>query len=125
MLSRSQRKGIILAGGSGKRLLPSTIYSNKHLFLVYDKPMIYYPLTTLMLGGIRDILIITTPDSIESYRTLLGDGDKWGIDINYVTQKKPEGIAQAILLGEEFIGKSNVVIILGDNIFHGNHLYDL
>ena len=125
MLSQSQRKGIIIAGGLGKRLLPSTYSTNKHLFLLYDKPMIYYPLTTLMLGGVRDILIVTLESSIDSYNNLLGDGSKWGINIQYSIQKEPKGIADAILLGEEFVGKSNLVIILGDNIFHGNNLYDL
>ena len=125
MQSQSQRKGIIIAGGLGKRLLPSTYSTNKHLFLLYDKPMIYYPLTTLMLGGIKDILIVTLKSSIDSYNNLLGDGSKWGINIQYSIQKEPKGIADAILLGEEFVGKSNLVIILGDNIFHGNNLYDL
>ncbi len=125
MQIQSQRKGIIIAGGLGKRLLPSTYSTNKHLFLLYDKPMIYYPLTTLMLGGVKDILIVTIKSSIESYNKLLGDGSKWGINIKYSIQEEPKGIADAILLGEEFVGKSNSVIILGDNIFHGNHLYNL
>ncbi|AAZ58727.1 Glucose-1-phosphate thymidylyltransferase [Prochlorococcus marinus str. NATL2A] len=125
MQSQSQRKGIIIAGGIGKRLLPSTYSTNKHLFLLYDKPMIYYPLTTLMLGGIKDILIITLKSSIESYNKLLGDGGKWGINIQYSIQEEPKGIADAILLGEEFVGQSHTVIILGDNIFHGNNLYNL
>ena len=125
MQHQSHRKGIIVAGGYGKRLLPSTYSANKHLFLLYDKPMIYYPLTTLMLGGIKDILIVTLKSSLESYNKLLGDGSKWGINIKYSIQQEPKGIADAILLGEDFVGKSNTVIILGDNIFHGNHLYNL
>ena len=125
MQSQSQRKGIIIAGGLGKRLLPSTYSINKHLFLLYDKPMIYYPLATMMLGGIKDILIVTVKSSIEPYKNILGDGSKWGINIQYSIQHEPKGISDAILLGENFVGKSNTVIILGDNIFHGNHLYDL
>ena len=125
MQTQTQRKGIIIAGGLGKRLLPSTYSTNKHLFLLYDKPIIYYPLTTLMMGGIKDILIVTLKSSIESYNNLLGDSSKWGINIKYSIQKEPKGISDAILLGEDFVGKSNTVIILGDNIFHGNHLYGL
>ena len=125
MQSQSQRKGIIIAGGLGKRLLPSTFSTNKHLFLLYDKPMIYYPLSTLMLGGLKDILIITSKSSIEAYKNILGDGRKLGINIQYLIQQEPKGISDAILLGEDFVGESNMVVILGDNIFHGNHLYDL
>lgn len=119
------RKGIVLAGGSGTRLYPLTIAISKQIMPVYDKPMVYYPISVLMEAGVREVLIISTPRDVVTFKELLGDGSQWGMKFEYKVQEKPNGLAEAFIIGEEFIGDDNVVMILGDNMFYGSHLPEI